>query len=111
MAGIENNVVIGAASKIFSKFISDFSPEKVISYADLRWFTGESYKNFGMELESIAVPNYWYFKLPEVNRIHRYSLRKNNSDNKSISEWENRKLQGYDRIWDCGHAKWVYRQK
>ena len=26
--------------------------------------------------------------------------------NHSLSEWENMKNNGYDRIWDCGHGKY-----
>jgi hypothetical protein len=26
--------------------------------------------------------------------------------NPSLSEWENMKNNGYDRIWDCGHGKY-----
>jgi len=26
----------------------------------------------------------------------------------NLSEWENMKNHGYDRIWDCGHSKWIY---
>ena len=30
--------------------------------------------------------------------------------NHSLSEWENMKNNGYDRIWDCGNDVWVYQQ-
>ena len=29
----------------------------------------------------------------------------------SLSEWENMKANGFDRIWDCGHTKWIYKPK
>ena len=38
---------------------------------------------------------------------HRLSKVLSSFD-KNLSEWENMKLGGYDRIWDCGHSKWIY---
>jgi len=29
--------------------------------------------------------------------------------NPNLSEWENMKNNGYDRIWDCGHLKYEWR--
>jgi len=26
----------------------------------------------------------------------------------TLTEWENMKNNGYDRIWDCGNGKWKY---
>ena len=26
-----------------------------------------------------------------------------------LSEWENMKNNGFDRIWDCGNDKWILR--
>ena len=46
------------------------------------------------------------------NREHRYKYRKSNlinlleKYNPNISEWENMKLNKYDRIWDCGSKKY-----
>jgi len=108
MAGVLDIKVIGGASRLFAHFIKNINPIKVISYADLRWFTGNSYKHLGFTFVENTVPGYWYFQLPDMTRIHRYSLRKNKDDDQSLTEWENRQLQGYDRIWDCGHAKWLW---
>ena len=41
-----------------------------------------------------------------MKRLHRFTLRKNINDDPSLTEWENRVKQGYDRIWDCGSAKY-----
>jgi hypothetical protein len=107
MAGLSDTVVRGGASRLFAKFLETYSPNQVISYADLRWFTGESYSNFNMHMEKITPPSYWYFQLPDLTRKHRFSLRKNKNDDPALTEWENRINQGWDRIWDCGHAKWI----
>jgi hypothetical protein len=58
-----------------------------------------------------APPNYWYIDFKGMMRIHRYNLRKTSQDNTQLTEWENRKLQGWNRIWDCGNTKWVWMKK
>jgi hypothetical protein len=108
MAGSIDTLVIGAASKLFSYFVKNYNPGEVISYADLRWFTGESYRHLGFKFVSNSKPGYWYTDKNYTTRKHRYSLRKNVNDNTSLTEWENRQAQGWDRIWDCGHAKWTW---
>jgi hypothetical protein len=98
----------GGASKLFSAFLKEYAPEKVLSYADLRWGTGNVYGNLGFERVGATVPNYWYFRPDEMRRLHRYSLRKNSNDPIDITEWQIRQQQGWNRIWDCGHAKWEW---
>jgi len=45
--------------------------------------------------------------LKKQERIHRFALRKNSTDPKDQTEWEIRKSQGWNRIWDCGNLKYV----
>jgi hypothetical protein len=101
-------VVVGGASKLLKAFIRDNDPLKIISYADLRWNTGRVYGAIGFIYEGQSSPNYWYFQLPELKRIHRFALRKSNQDDQSKTEWENRIDQGWNRIWDCGNDKWIW---
>jgi hypothetical protein len=100
--------ITGGAGKLFKYFVSHYSPKSVISYCDLRWNKGNVYQQLGYKLVSSGTPNYWYFKLPSLKRVHRFSLRKNSQDNPQLTEWENRKSQGWNRIWDCGSSKWVW---
>lgn len=100
--------VQGAASKLFSAFVRDQDPDVVVSYADLRWGTGDVYGRLGFRHVGDTVPNYWYFRANEMRRYHRYGLRKKPDEPKDRTEWELRQEQGWNRIWDCGHAKWVW---
>jgi hypothetical protein len=34
-------------------------------------------------------------------------MRKSIKDREELTEWENRQIQGWDRIWDCGNLKYV----
>ncbi len=103
-----NTNVIGAASKLFKHFIKTVNPNEVISYSDNRWSTGELYKKLNFEKKSNGYSNYWYIQSNVIERIHRYTLRKTLKDNQFISEYENRKNQGFNRIWDSGSSKWVW---
>jgi len=58
---------------------------------------------------NITNPNYWYVK--GLNRIHRFNLRKRSDEPKDISEWILRSKEGYFRIWDCGHYKFIMKNE
>lgn len=103
--------ISGGASKLFSNFINDHSPEQVISYSDRRWNTGAVYAKLGFDFAGHSPPNYWYIDFGKLKRIHRYALKKNKCDDLTLTEWETRQQQGWSRIWDCGHGKWIWRNK
>lgn len=100
--------VRGGAGKLFNEFVRKISPQKVVSYADLRWGTGDVYGKIGFRLSGNTVPGYWYVKPNEMKRHHRYALRKQANEPKDVTEWQLRKEAGWNRIWDCGHAKWTW---
>lgn len=104
--------VNGGAGKLLSYFIRTYSPSKIISYCDIRWsgLVGNVYEKLKFVRKSQTKCNYWY--ILRNKRLHRFNFRKNILKNKleivdsNISEWENMKLNGYDRIWDCGSLKY-----
>jgi hypothetical protein len=109
--------VVGVAGKLFSSFVKKYEPSSVVSYADKRYSDiNNCYLNFiGFRSLKDTSPGYWYFKLNNTTNIyHRYNFRKSilhkklQSFNPSLTEWENMQLNGYDRIWDCGHYKYVW---
>lgn len=60
-------------------------------------------------------PDYWYLITGE-KYLRRYNkseftidkiLEKFPNADPNLSEWENMKLLGYDRIWDCGSKKYI----
>lgn len=106
-----NTNVVGIASKIFKHYVSTNNVKSVISYADRRWSLGNLYKSIGFTFDGHSKPNYWYMK-DYTTRMHRSNFMKHMLKDKlekfdpSLTEWENMKLNGYDRIWDCGTTKW-----
>ena len=101
----KNVRVVGGASKLLKYFERNYDWKELFSYADRRWSDGNLYEKLGFTFDSNTDPNYWYFK--NKKRIHRFALRKNMEDDRNLTEWENRKLNGWDRIWDCGNIKYV----
>jgi len=101
--------VVGLASKMVKHFSRNYKWSVIFSYADRRWSIGNMYRAIGMDFVGYTSPNYWYFR--GNKRYHRFNFRKNvlkdkiDLFNENISEWENMKLNGWDRIWDCGNLK------
>ena len=104
--------VIGGASKLLSHFEKQNNPKSIISYCDLRWNTGTVYEKIGFTRLSQSSPNYWYTKNGRTteSRVkyqkHKLSKLLDQYDS-SLTEWENMKNNGYDRIWDCGNLVFV----
>jgi len=100
-----NYQVIGIASKLLNFFEHYYTWRILISYADRRWSSGKLYDVLGFDFVGCTKPNYWY--IDGKKRKHRFSFRKTADDIQVLSEWENRVLEGYDRIWDCGNLKYM----
>lgn len=110
----------GVASKMFKHFIKEHNPDKVISFADRRWtldMNSNLYTKIGFQLETIGRPDYRYYneKVNRYERIHKTRFMKSKLIKKygfpeSMTEWEMARELGYDRIWDCGLIKYVYKK-
>jgi hypothetical protein len=68
--------VVGGASKLLSHFTKLYNPEKIFSYSDNEWSTGDLYKTLGFNLEREVKPSYWYVKPREEKMYHRYNFAK-----------------------------------
>lgn len=100
--------VQGGLSKILSEFQKNFSESNVISYCDKRLFTGRSYESVGFKKIDESEPNYYYLDKSYKHRHSRIKFQKHKLKNllevydPKLSEWENMKLNGYDKIYDAG---------
>ena len=106
----------GIASKLFSKFVKDINPISVLSYADLRYSEGDYLANLGFTRYEDTGAGYWYFSLcnPEFKRFHRLFftkkefLKKYPALDPTLTEYEMARNAGFERIWDCGNARWIW---
>lgn len=115
LASTTNTNVVGGASKLFKWFIKQYTPSSVTSYCDLRWGDGKMYHALGFKLVGRTQPNYRYFSqsnpyvtMSRVKFQKQKLARLLKHFDPTLSEWENMKANGYNRIWDCGNLKFVY---
>jgi hypothetical protein len=111
----------GVASKMFTYFIRHYDPDAVVSFADRRWTPWSDnnlYTKLGFELNKITKPDYRYYneKVDKYKRIHKMSMCKSILHKKydfpmTMTELEMARELGYDRIWDCGLFKYVWRKE
>lgn len=111
----------GVGGKMFSYFMKKYGPNMVISFADRRWTPWSNnnlYTKLGFTLENITKPDYRYYNenVDRYKRIHKMSMSKSLLSKKygfpmTMTELEMTKELGYDRIWDCGLFKYVWRRE
>lgn len=106
-----NTHVVGGFSKILDRFNSEQHPNYVISYADRRYSNGNLYIKCGFKLAKVCSPNYRYVRdgmTYSRQRFQKHKLRgKLDKYDDSLTESDNMFNNGYRRLWDAGHFKFV----
>lgn len=111
-----NTNVVGGSSRLFTYFVKNYSPNTIVSYSDRRYFSGETYLKLKFNFVDNTPPNYHYIIDGYDTLQSRINWQKGKLSKKllsfdnTLSEWENMKMNGFDRIWDCGHTKWIWRK-
>lgn len=103
--------VVGGKSKLFSYFISHYSPTNIISYCDASKFSGESYLKCGMRFASWNSPGYVWIKQHSVltrYQCQKHKLVKQFPELKNSSETEIMHSLGYSKMFDCGQKVYVW---
>ena len=105
-----NTTVVGGASKLFTYFIKNYDPERVISYANKDWSSGKLYEQIGMEYIGNTPVGYFYSK--SKFRFNRFQFQKHkliqNGEDPNLTEYEIMIKNGYSKIWDCGNLKYEF---
>lgn len=106
---------IGLGGKLFSHFIKTYSPTSVISFADRRWtvdINNNLYTKLNFKIEKIGRPVFRYYneRVDKHTRYHKMSFNKQSLSKKYGYPITMTEL-GYDRIWDCGLIKYVYKKE
>ena len=108
-----NHQIIGGASKLLNAFHKSHNPTSIITYSDMRYSDGKFYEKLGFTKTGVSNPNYFYFK-NSLKLMSRVQFQKHKLHEKldifdeSLTEWDNMKINGYDRIWDCGNIIYVW---
>lgn len=103
--------VVGGAQKMFKFALKEFDISTVISYCDRRLFSGHVYKSLGFDLHSDGKPNYYYTNYSIRYPRYKFTKKKLIQDgyDPTMTENEIMLLRGFDRIWDAGQQKWIYK--
>lgn len=108
-----NKTIVGGASRLFQNFLNKYNPRVVTTFADRRYSDGNLYKKLGFKLINVTKPGYFYVK--NTNRYNRTLFQKHKLKNKlkcfdpKLSESINMFNNGFRRIWDAGHYKFIYK--
>lgn len=115
-----NYICQGVGGKLFKYFIRSYDPNEVKSFADRRWTINEEnnvYIQLGFKFDKYLAPEYRYYnpKVDRYKRFHKFAFRKQTLHKRfnlplSMSETEMTKALGYDRIWDCGLIKYIWKK-
>lgn len=116
-ATLNGYICQGVGGKLFKWFINKFSPLCVRSFADKRWtldVENNIYTKLGFKYEYSIKPGYYYCNGVSYKRIRRERFRKpillkKYNLSPEMTELEMAKELGYDRIWDCGLFKYVWK--
>jgi hypothetical protein len=100
----------GLMSKVVSYVRKNYSYKKIVTFADLRYSTGDVYKKSGFIEVSRLPPDYYY--VWGNQRIHKFNMRKDDITRKFGILAENKtelmmsEEAGLLRIYDCGKIKY-----
>lgn len=106
----------GGASKLFSYFVNQYNPDRVMSFADRCLGGGDTYLKLGMTEEVPTPPAYFWANRHIATHLSRFKTQKHKLKNllgdkfdENLSEDGNMKKLGWFKLWDCGNRKfsWV----
>jgi transposase len=112
-----NFTVVGGVSKLIKHFIKQECPTSIVTFADLRFGHGGVYEKCGFVYLEDTAPNYWYSKRYSAPLYSRVKFQKHKLKEQlevfdaTKTEFENMVDNGWDRIWDCGNAKYVWKRQ
>lgn len=103
--------VKGGFTKLLSYFKKNYEWKQIITFADLRYSSGDLYYKSGFQLDAELRPDYSY--VYRSNRHHKFNFRKKRlremfpGDSTSKTEHELAFNNGIYRIYDCGKLRFV----
>lgn len=104
---IMNTNIIGGSSKILKYFIKEYKPNRIISFADLDWSTGDLYYKLGFKLSNISKPDYKYINDNKRLNKQKFTKSKLVKLGYDISKTESQITSeiGLSKIYSCGQLK------
>jgi rubrerythrin len=108
-----NGSIIGGASKLFTAFLREYNPKRIISYSQNDWFSGAVYAQLNFKLIKEIGPDYrtvWAGRLKHKSYTRRNKLAKRlgNKFNAQLTEMENLIHNNISILFDSGKKKWEW---
>jgi hypothetical protein len=103
--------VRGGHSKLLNYFKKHHQWREIITFSDLRWSNGDLYDKTGFLFTGYLKPDYEY--VVNNQRVHKFNYRRAQLDrllphyDPLLSEAQNTKKAGIERIWNCGLKRYV----
>jgi len=105
--------VTGGFAKLLNYLKINYNISSLVSFVDVRLFSGNGYRNVGFEQVELTKPNYFYFKKFDSNytlhnriKFQKHKLyKKLDIFDETLSEHKNMLNNGYLRIFDAGNIK------
>lgn len=104
--------VIGGAQKLIKHYIKTYEPDSIISYCDLRLFTGDVYNKMNFQFSHNSDPGYYY--VDQYGKTYnRLQFQKSKLEKKlktydpTLTADANMINNGFHKIWDCGNGVWT----
>lgn len=100
-------ILVGVFNKILKRFITDYKPQKIVSYADLNIINKHNniYKSNGFKSSKQIPPDFQYYHTEKNKLYHKYTygtkFKKNTPQH--IAEKEYEKLF---KFWNCGKIRY-----
>lgn len=100
--------VVGAAGKLIKHFEKHYTPESLLTYADMNWSTGDLYRTLGFDYLYDTKPGYSFYDRRTETFLSRYQCQKGRLAKKhgfstDMTGPEMIAQLGYFKIWDCGN--------
>lgn len=110
-----NYIVLGGFQKLLTHFKKNNNWQEIITFADLRWHSGEVYEKSGFILDKTLLPDYEY--VINGKRYHKFNFRHKGIKQKFpdkydplLTESENMDKIGIPKIYDCGKNRFIIKR-
>lgn len=104
--------VVGGFSKLLRHCLATHTLPSLISYCDIRVFSGTLYERNGFRFSHRSTPGYFYYKSGMIRSRHEFQKHKLSQIlpdvDPLLSEHENCNRNGWLRVYDCGQNVYYY---
>ena len=111
-ANVLHHRVTGGLGKLIARFIKDVNPDDIMTYADLDWGDGKSYRSLNFEMISITPPQNFWTHPDEMIRYYPNRLPQQLTDEfqqqkKNVVMDDFLKDKGYNSVYNAGNLKFL----